>query len=59
MKRYKVTLERTSFTELIIEAKNDEAAQDKAWEAAVLLKKLQPITDDMGEVGVHTVEELT
>lgn len=58
MKRYKVTLERTSFTTLIIEAKNDEAAQDKAWEAAVLLEKLQPITDNLGEVEVHTVEEL-
>lgn len=58
MKRYQVILERTSFTQLVIEANDDEAAQEKAWEAAVLLEKLQPITDDLGEINVYSVEEL-
>lgn len=58
MKRYKVTLERTLFTELVIEAKDDEAARQKAWEAAVSMEKIQPMTDTLGEVEVFNVEKM-
>ena len=56
MKTYRVLIERTMFTEIVIEAKNDDDAERKAWDAAIAMEKANPITDELGEVGVYSVE---
>lgn len=58
MKKYAVLLERTMFTEVVIEAENDDDAERKAWDAAIAMEKANPITDDLGEIAVYSVEEL-
>lgn len=56
MKKYRVVLERTLFSETTIEADSPKDAMKKAWEAADRLLQLQPITDSLGEVEVYSVE---
>ena len=58
MKKYKVMIERTMFYEMVVEAINDEEADRKAWDAAIEYEKEHPITDDLGEISVYSVEEL-
>ena len=56
MKKYAVLIERTMFTEVVIEAADDEEADRKAWDAAIAYEKANPITDELGEIAVRSVE---
>ena len=56
MKKYRVLIERTMFTEVVIEAKNDDDAYRKVWDAAIAYEKANPITDELGEIAVRSVE---
>ena len=58
MKTYKVMIERTMFYEMVVQAHDDADANDQAWDWAKVVNIMQPQSKTLGEVGVHSVEEI-
>ena len=58
MKTYKVLIERTMFYATLVHAHDEADAKDQAWEWARVVSIMQPQSETLGEVGVHSVEEV-